>query len=63
MRAYSTDEEKVVEKTLSESHTLFYHNRYHDLTVKDSVSPWYVEWHVIGWPVEIDVYLFQEKER
>lgn len=42
-RAYSTDEEKVVEKTVYESHTLSYHNTYHDLTVKDSVSPCYVE--------------------
>jgi len=59
IRAYSTDEEKVVEKTLSESHALSSYNRYHDPTAKDHLGWWPVEWLAIGWPVEIDVYLFE----
>lgn len=58
-RAYSTDDEKVIEKTLSESHALSSHNRYHDPTAKEYVGWWPVEWRAIGWPVEIDVYLFE----
>jgi len=63
IRGYSTDEEKVIEKTLSKSHTLASHNRYHDPTAKNHLGWWPVEWRAIGWPVEIDVYLFQEEEQ